>query len=547
MIIRLDMRLQSVEADSRRSSIPISILIFILATSDENENNFSSAIVPKRNHPDSRALESMLQRSREERLHKAGLQKEQTSIPIAQKEQASIPMVMLNPIRPIPMVILKFTDSDIITKPHLPDITYVRGATHIKKSIERQRIHQVVVVNTLTYFGTQTGIFLDLDIQKFCANICSNEHLQYDFRPQDQPSTSIRYDGKWFINKMDPSMWEFNGNRMKRGTSKEGNGQNSLLQYQNSPPQRQNPSRYPSCQCLDSSSQHQSPTTRHRYDQPQDPNGSDLNDSDNGNTDRDRRRDDRGRDDRGRDRNRNRNKPHRCGTNNERRDLSNPFDPSDSDDDDIYGCQRFRRNHDNRQNRCRDCHRDRSTQPTPIIDKSTTKLSSSMLGFFDPDKDSVHCLCDQLSLMTELYDDAAIIALLITKAIGQNKHSTVNNRKAKSIKANKKESDTVNKPRISLKEMAKAHYTLPFPDTEEIRKAFEILKARLSSAPVLIHPEFDLEFILYTDARRKEIGVGLYQVSQENDKLYPILFISRQLKDTETRYSTMKLECLGLV
>jgi len=138
----------------------------------------------------------------------------------------------------------------------------------------------------------------------------------------------------------------------------------------------------------------------------------------------------------------------------------------------------------------------------------------------------------------------AEIALPITKAMGQNKRSTVSNRKAKSIKAKRKESD---KPKISPKEMAKARYALPFPDTEEIRKAFEILKARLSSAPVLIHPDFDREFILYTDACRKGIGAGLYQVSLEDNKLHPILFISRQLKDAETRYSATELECLGLV
>jgi len=168
-ISRLDMRFQGVEANSRRSSIPISIP----ATPDENVNDFSSAIVPKRSHPDSRALESALQGSREERLHKAGLQKEQTSIPVS-----SIPIVMPDPIRPIPMVVPEF--ADIITKPHLPDITYARGATHIKKSIEeRQHIHQVVVVNALTRFGTQTGIFLDLDTQRFYAEIRSEDHPQY--------------------------------------------------------------------------------------------------------------------------------------------------------------------------------------------------------------------------------------------------------------------------------------------------------------------------------------------------------------------------------
>jgi len=55
-ISRLDVRLQSVEVDSRHSSIPISILISISATPDENENDFLSAIIPKRSHPDSKAL-----------------------------------------------------------------------------------------------------------------------------------------------------------------------------------------------------------------------------------------------------------------------------------------------------------------------------------------------------------------------------------------------------------------------------------------------------------------------------------------------------------
>ena len=65
-ISRLDMRLQSVEADSKRSSIPLSIPMSIPATPDENENDFSSAL--KKSHPDSTALESALQGSREERL-----------------------------------------------------------------------------------------------------------------------------------------------------------------------------------------------------------------------------------------------------------------------------------------------------------------------------------------------------------------------------------------------------------------------------------------------------------------------------------------------
>jgi len=141
----------------------------------------------------------------------------------------------------------------------------------------------------------------------------------------------------------------------------------------------------------------------------------------------------------------------------------------------------------------------------------------------------------------------AEIALPITKAMGQNKCSIINNHKAKLIKANRKESDAPNKLRISPKEMAKAHYTLPFSDTKDIRKVFEILKACLSSVLVLIHPDFDREFILYTDVCRKGIGAGLYQVSLEDNKLHAILFISCQLKDAETCYSATELKCFSLV
>jgi len=136
------------------------------------------------------------------------------------------------------------------------------------------------------------------------------------------------------------------------------------------------------------------------------------------------------------------------------------------------------------------------------------------------------------------------------KAMGQNKKSRVDNRKASAItskRASTEASAETGKQPISPKEMAKARYALSFPDTEEIRKAFEILKARLSSAPVLMHPDFEREFILYTNACRKGIGAGLYQVSLEDNKLHPILFISRQLKDAEIRYSATELECLGLV
>jgi len=167
-INRLNMRLQSIETDFSHSSIPVTLKapsqLFMSFESKENreslkrkatelqelpieskqksqiedydidinesdENNFLNAVVLKRNHLNSIALEYILQGSWKERLHKAGLQKEQTSIFI----------IIPEPIRPIPIVILEF--ANIITKLHLSDITYMRGTTYIKKLIEKQHAY----------------------------------------------------------------------------------------------------------------------------------------------------------------------------------------------------------------------------------------------------------------------------------------------------------------------------------------------------------------------------------------------------------------------
>jgi hypothetical protein len=100
--------------------------------------------------------------------------------------------------------------------------------------------------------------------------------------------------------------------------------------------------------------------------------------------------------------------------------------------------------------------------------------------------------------------------------------------------------------RMSPKEYAKMRSNTPFPDNQKIREAFLQLKTALSNAPVLVHPNFEKEFILYTDACRKGIAGALYQMSDDS-KEHPILFISRNLTDAETRYSATELECLAVV
>jgi hypothetical protein len=71
-----------------------------------------------------------------------------------------------------------------------------------------------------------------------------------------------------------------------------------------------------------------------------------------------------------------------------------------------------------------------------------------------------------------------------------------------------------------------------FQDKEQICQAFRQLKEALTSAPTLVNPDFDKEFILYTDACSKGIAGSLYQVADDG-KEHPILFISRGLANAE--------------
>ncbi|MBW0514895.1 hypothetical protein O181_054610 [Austropuccinia psidii MF-1] len=79
-------------------------------------------------------------------------------------------------------------------------------------------------------------------------------------------------------------------------------------------------------------------------------------------------------------------------------------------------------------------------------------------------------------------------------------------------------------------------------------KAFESLRQSLTTAPLLLMPEFKLPFKLYIDASGDVLGAALHQVHIINDK--PVegakCFISRQIKQTEARYGASQMECLLL-
>lgn len=83
---------------------------------------------------------------------------------------------------------------------------------------------------------------------------------------------------------------------------------------------------------------------------------------------------------------------------------------------------------------------------------------------------------------------------------------------------------------------------MKFRWTTECQTAFEILKQRLMTTPVLGHPNFNLPFVVYTAA--SEVSLCAVLVPQTGLGTEEVLaFTSRSLRN----YSTTELECLAVV
>src|SRR5436190_18592636 len=87
--------------------------------------------------------------------------------------------------------------------------------------------------------------------------------------------------------------------------------------------------------------------------------------------------------------------------------------------------------------------------------------------------------------------------------------------------------------------------TEKFEWTSEQQNAFDILKEKLTTAPVLKYPDFTQEFIVTTDASDYAIGAVLSQGTVGQDR--PIAYASRVLSRAEQNYSTTEKELLAIV
>ena len=81
--------------------------------------------------------------------------------------------------------------------------------------------------------------------------------------------------------------------------------------------------------------------------------------------------------------------------------------------------------------------------------------------------------------------------------------------------------------------------------TPEAVEAFDLLKTKCVTAPVLAFADFEKPFLLETDASSCGLGAVLSQ-KQDDDKYHPVTYASRELKGGEKKYHLSKLEFLAL-
>ncbi|CAM4664757.1 unnamed protein product [Lepidochelys kempii] len=82
--------------------------------------------------------------------------------------------------------------------------------------------------------------------------------------------------------------------------------------------------------------------------------------------------------------------------------------------------------------------------------------------------------------------------------------------------------------------------------TEECQKAFNQLKATLTSDPVLRAPDFDKLFLVTTDASKRDVGAVLIQEGL-NQEFHPVVFLSKKLSERESNWSISEKECYAIV
>ena len=82
--------------------------------------------------------------------------------------------------------------------------------------------------------------------------------------------------------------------------------------------------------------------------------------------------------------------------------------------------------------------------------------------------------------------------------------------------------------------------------TSECQRAFDTLKTRVTTEPILAHPDLTKQFEVEVDASGFAVGAVLLQ-KKEDGKQHPISYYSSTLNEAERNYDIYDLELLAIV
>ena len=85
-----------------------------------------------------------------------------------------------------------------------------------------------------------------------------------------------------------------------------------------------------------------------------------------------------------------------------------------------------------------------------------------------------------------------------------------------------------------------------FEWSDQCQRAFDKLKAILTSAPVLSAPDFNFPFKVAVDA--SDVAAGAVLLQEGDDGVdHPVCYFSRKFNNCQRNYSTIEKECLSLI